>query len=183
MENVVSDYLCLMDTQREAAFAALEGLSEGQIWQRPRPKEWCIGEMLDHNVRVFESVLPGLYIWWAMLGWYGRLRREHPYQVAIDNVYKRAGFPMWTGFLWTPKYNPKRHAPLTTLREQAESVHHRAREFYEGKSLEVLGNIYGYDPVIGVVNLIQTLKVGVDHDQLHYEDVIKMAGVLKNAGE
>jgi len=179
MGNVVSEYLGLMDAQRQAAFTALEGLSEAQIWQRPAPKEWCIGEILDHNVRLFESVLPGLKIAWALLGWYGRLRRKRPYPVEIENVYKRPNFPMWTGFLWTPKYNPKRPTSLAVLREAAESVHRRTREFYVGKSLDVLGNIYGYDPAIGVANLIQVLKVGIDHDQLHYDDVSELARSLR----
>jgi hypothetical protein len=90
---------------------------------------------------------------------------------------------MWTGFLWKPKYNPKRPARLVVLQEATQAVHRRAKEFYEGKALDLLGNIYGYDPVIGVVNLIQTLRVGVDHDQLHYDDVIKLAGSLKDARE
>jgi hypothetical protein len=175
--------LSLMDAQREAAFDALEGLSEAQIWQRPAPKEWCMGEMLDHNLRLFESVLPWLNIAWVTLGWYGRLRRKRPYPVEIDNVYKRHGFPMWTGFLWTPKYNSKRRAQKTVLQKDAVSVHRRTREFYDGKPLDVLGNIYGYDPVVGLANLVQTLKIGIDHDQLHYEDVIKLAGSLKNARE
>lgn len=65
MPNIVSTYLSLLDSQREAAFAALDGLTEPQIWQRPAPKEWCIGEILDHNVRLFESMLPGLHAAWA----------------------------------------------------------------------------------------------------------------------
>jgi hypothetical protein len=90
---------------------------------------------------------------------------------------------MWTGFLWTPKYNSKRRIQKTVLQKESESVHRRTRKFYESKAPDVLGNIYGYDPVIGVVNLIQTLKVGVDHDQLHYDDVIKLASALKHGGE
>jgi hypothetical protein len=182
MSNVICEFLNLMDAQRETAFAALEGLSEEQIWQRPAPKEWCIGEMLDHNVRLFQSALPLLKLGWAIMGWYGRLQRKRPYEVNIDNVYKRPTFPMWVGFLWNPKFNPKRPAPLAVLRASTEAIHRRAREFYEGKPLDVLGNIYGYDPVIGVVNLVQTLKVGVDHDQLHYDDVLKLACSFKNAG-
>lgn len=180
MGNAVSNYLDLMDAQRKAAFRALEGLTEAQIWQRPAPKEWSIGEILDHNVRLFLSALPLLKTGWALMSWYGNLRRNRAYPVAIDNVYKRPTFPMWTGFLWTPKYRPKRSARLAVLREETMTVHHRAREFYDGKPLDVLGNIYVYDPVIGIVNLIQALKVGVDHDQLHYEDVIKLADCLKH---
>jgi hypothetical protein len=170
-----------MDAQREAAFSALVGLSEAQIWQRPAPREWSIGEILDHNVRLSESFLPWIKINWALLGWYGQLRRKRPYPVEIDNVYKRRGFPMWTGFLWTPKYNPKRRTGKEILQKEAEAVHQRTRQFFEGKPLDVLGNIYGYDPVIGLANLVQTLKIGIDHDQLHYDDVIELAGSLKNA--
>jgi hypothetical protein len=49
------------------------------------------------------------------------------------------------------------------------------RGFYTGKDPDLIGNIYAYDPAIGVVNLITALKVGIDHDQLHYDDVLKMA--------
>jgi len=45
---VLSQYLVLMDSQRESAFATLEGLTDSQLWQRPAPKEWSIGEILDH---------------------------------------------------------------------------------------------------------------------------------------
>jgi broad specificity phosphatase PhoE len=181
MENVVSEYLDLMDAQRQTAFAALESLSEAQIWQRPALKEWCIGEILDHNVRLFESLLPGLKIAWVLLAWYGRLRRGRPYPVEIENVYKRPNFPMWTGFLWTPRHNPQSPVSLVVLQEQAESVHRRLRAFYAGKPLDVLGNIYGYDPAIGIANLIQALKVGIDHDQLHCDDVIALARLMMHA--
>lgn len=179
MSDIVSTYLSLLDSQREAAFAALDGLTESQIWQRPAPKEWCIGEILDHNVRLFESMLPGLHAAWAALGWLGRLRRGRPYPEEIENIYKKPTFPMWTGFLWTPKCNPKRPVPLAALEAGMESVHARTRAFYTGKDPAVLGNIYGYDPAVGVVNLIQALKVGIDHDQLHFDDVVKMASALK----
>lgn len=43
----------------------------------------------------------------------------------------------------------------------------------------MLGHIHAYDPAIGVVNLITALKVGIDHDQLHYDDVLQMASSLR----
>lgn len=180
MTDIVQRYISLLDSQRESAFAVLDGLSETQIWQRPAPKEWCIGELLDHNVRLFESMLPGLHAAWAALGWFGRLRRRRPYPEEIENIYKRPSFPMWTGFLWTPKYNPKKPIPLATLKAEMESAHARTRAFYLGKDPDVLGNIYGYDPAVGVVNLVQALKVGIDHDQLHFDDVFEMAAQLKS---
>jgi len=182
MQDSLPEYLDLMDLQRKTAFASLEGLGEARLWQRPAPGEWCIGEILDHTVRLFESILPGLRTAWGVFAWYGRLRCNRPYPVVIENVYKRPNFPMWTGFLWTPKFNPSKPIPLADLQAGSESVHRRAREFYTGKDLDALGNIYGWDPAIGVVNLIQALKVGIDHDQLHYEDAIKLAYQLRRAG-
>jgi hypothetical protein len=56
------------------------------------------------------------------------------------------------------------------------------RSFYAGKDPDVLGNLYAYDPAIGVVNLITGLKVGIDHDQLHYDDLFKLAASLQAGG-
>lgn len=60
---------------------------------------------------------------WATLGWFGRLRRNRPYAEGIENIYKRPSFPMWTGFLWAPKYNPKKPVPLAALKAEMESAH------------------------------------------------------------
>ena len=39
----------------------------------------------------------------------------------------------------------------------------------------MLGNLYLYDPWFGWCNLIVTLRIGIYHDQLHYDDVMKQA--------
>ena len=57
--------------------------------------------------------------------------------------------------------------------------HSWARAFYTGVDQDVLGNINAYDPAIGVVNLLTMLKVGIDHDQLNYDDVLKMVASLQ----
>ena len=173
--NVVSNYLDLLDAQREAMLAVLDGLPEEKLWQRPAPKEWSIGEILSHTERFFSSFLPALRLAWSLLGWYGRLRRDRPYKTQIENVYKRPNFPMWTGFLWKPRHTPEKPVPLATLRAEIEQTHGAVRAFYADKDPAVLGNIHAYDPAIGVVNLITGLKVGIDHDQLHYDDAIELA--------
>jgi len=43
MADIVQQYLDLLDSQREVTFAALEGLTDAQIWQHPAPKEWSSG--------------------------------------------------------------------------------------------------------------------------------------------
>jgi hypothetical protein len=178
-EKIVHEYLDLLDSQREAVFASLEGLSEKQVWQQPGPKEWSIGEILSHTDRFLNSFQPGLRFMWKAAGWYGRLRRKRPYSVEIENVYKRPNFPMWTGFLWKPRNTPEKPIPLAELKAAIEATHAEIRAFYTGKDPDVLGNINAYDPAIGVVNLITGLKVCIDHDQLHYDDVLQMALSLK----
>jgi hypothetical protein len=179
MALIVSQYLNLLDSQREAAFAALKGITDSQLWQRPAPKEWSIGEILDHNYLLFASFLPVVQWMWKLVGWYGRLRRHRPYKTEIEDLYRNPKFPHWVGFLWTPRANKRKPASLETLKAQTKSHHAKIREFYEGKDENVLGNLYLYDPVFGWCNLIVTLRIGIYHDQLHYDDVIKQAAKFK----
>jgi hypothetical protein len=168
-----------MDSQREIAFAALEGLTDSQLWQRPAPKEWSIGEILDHNDLLFTSMLSILRWMWRWNGWYGRLRRSRPYATEIQDLYRSPRFPHWVGFLWTPRYHPRKPVPLETLKTETRTLHVETRRFYEGKQEDVLGNLYLYDPFFGWCNLIVTLRIGIYHDQLHYDDVIRQAGEFR----
>jgi hypothetical protein len=180
MSDIIQTYLNLLDSQREAGFAALEGLSDAQIWQRLAPKEWSIGEILDHNYLLIASSDPLVRLAWNWTGWYGKLLRNRPYVTEIDDVYRRQSFPMWVGFLWTPRFNTRKPVPLAQLKYELRDLHQRVREFYTGKDEDLLGNIYLFDPVFGWCNLIVTLRIGIYHDQLHLDDVILHARKLKN---
>jgi hypothetical protein len=173
--DVVSKYLDLIDAQRESAFTALEGLTDSRLWQRPAPKEWSVGEILDHNYLLFASTYPAVQWIWKLNNWYGRLRRQRPYQIAIEDLYRNPKFPQWVGFLWTPRYNPRKPVSLEQLKSELRTLHTSIRKFYEGKDEDILGNLYLYDPLFGWCNLIVTLRIGIYHDQLHYDDVIKQS--------
>lgn len=173
MSAVISYYLDRMDSQREAAFAALSGLGDPQLWQRPAPEEWSIGEILNHNCLLTASFYPVIQWLWKAGEWYGRLRRHRPYQTEIEDLYRSPRFPHWVGFLWTPRHNMRRPVSLESLRFETEKMHAQIRGFYQYKAEDLLGNLYLYDPVFGWCNLIVTLRIGIYHDQLHYDDVIK----------
>ncbi len=168
-----------MDSQREASFAALKGITDSQLWQRPASKEWSIGEILDHNYLLFASFLPIVQWTWKLNGWYGRLRRNRPYKTEIEDLYRDPKFPQWVGFLWTPRYSTRKPVSLEMLKSEIRDLHAKIREFYEGKDEDILGNLYLYDPVFGWYNLIVTLRISIYHDQLHYDDVIKQAAQFK----
>lgn len=179
MSDVVRDYLKLMDDQREAAFSALDGVSDSQLWLRPAPREWSLGEILDHNYLLMASFYPVVNWLWKWLGWYGRVKRRRPYQTQIEDVYRDPKFPQWVGFLWTPRYNTRKPVPLEALKSELRDLHAKIRAFYEGKDQDVLGNLYLYDPLFGWCNLIVTLRIGIYHDQLHFDDIFKQAEQLK----
>ena len=61
------------------------------------------------------------------------------------------------------------------LKVELRTLHINVRKFYEGKDEAVLGNLYLYDPLFGWCNLIVTLRIGIYHDQLHYDDVFKQS--------
>lgn len=179
MSDIVRDYLNLMDNQREAAFSALDGVTDSQLWGRPAPKEWSLGEILDHNYLLMVSFYPVVKRIWKWLGWYGRFKRRRAYQSQIEDAYRDPKFPQWVGFLWTPRYNTRKPVPLEALKSELRDLHGSIRTFYEGKDEGVLGNLYLYDPLFGWCNLIVTLRIGIYHDQLHYDDIFKQVGHFK----
>lgn len=177
--SILPAYLDLLDSQREAALAALEGLDDAQLWQRPAPKAWSIGEILDHNYLLIASSVPYVEFVWKYFRGYGERRRGRAYETEIADYYHDPVFPMWVGFLWTPRYNPRKTTPLSTLARELRNLHAGVRDFYIDKPEDVLGNLYVYDPYFGFLNLIKTLRLGIYHDQLHYADVIKQAQTLR----
>jgi hypothetical protein len=179
LSSVVSEYLDLLDCQRESAFAALEGLSDTRLWRRPASREWSIGEILNHNYLLFASFLPMVRAVWKWAGWYGRIRRHRAYATDVEDLYRSSRFPNWVGFLWTPRYSTRKPVPLETLQAELQDLHASTRQFYEGKEQDLLGNLYLYDPLFGWCNLIVTLRIGIYHDQLHYEDVVRQAMELQ----
>ncbi|MBK8780892.1 MAG: DinB family protein [Anaerolineales bacterium] len=177
--QILSEYLDLMDSQREAAFIILGGLMDSQLWEKPAPGEWSIGEILDHNYLLMASSYPAVNWIWKSLRWYGRLKRHRPYMTTIEDLYRSPKFPQWVGFLWTPRFNPRKPVSLEKLKSEIRELHANIRAFYEDKDEDVLGNLYLFDPLFGWCNLIVTLRIGIYHDQLHFDDVIKQAAAFR----
>jgi hypothetical protein len=182
MQNPVSVLLDLMDAQREAAFTALEELTAAQIWQPPAAGGWCIGEILDHNRLLTASILPLVKLTWQMQKRGARRLTSRSYQVDIADPYRKASFPMWVGFLWMPRHTPRKPVDIEILEAESRQLHAEIRAFYQDKDPAMLGNIFMHDPLVGRLNMIVTLKIGIYHDQLHYEDILRLAGELKKRG-
>ncbi len=173
-ELVVSQYLDLMDQQREHVFSLILDISHEALWYRPEPKEWCIGEILHHNILLLESIFPVLKISWKFFSWTGKLLRSRAYNTTITDPYRKNNFPHWVGFMWKPKYTPSQPVKLERLFSETRQMHQEVRSFYEDKDESMLGNVFVFDPLFGFINLIVTLRIGIYHDQLHYEDVVKI---------
>jgi hypothetical protein len=181
-QQIIPKYLDRLDAQREAAYQSLEGLTPEQIWQRPAPGEWCIGEILNHTVLLVRSMSPLVALTWRFFRWTARFWPEQGYRTDRADPYRKDSLIMRFGFFWNPKYTPDNPVPLAVLKEEQDAVHQKVRAFYTGKPEPVLGRVYLFDPMLGFVNLIVTLRIGLYHDQLHYEDVIRMAADLRGRG-
>ena len=70
-------------------------------------------------------------------------------------------------------------AALEVLKSETRNLHMKIRKFYNDKDEDLLGNLYLYDPLFGWCNLIVTLRIGIYHDQLHYDDVRRQAEQFK----
>ena len=178
--DAISHYLHLMDSSTRNLHSPVEEISDIQLWQRPAPKEWSIGEILDHNYLLFASMHPAVQWHWKLNGWYGRLRRNRPYKAEIEIWYRSPKFPPPGSAFWdAPRHNTRQPVSLNVLKSEIRNMHAKVHQFYAAKDEETVGNLDLYDPVFGWCNLIVTLRIGIYHDQLHYDDVIKQAGGFK----
>jgi hypothetical protein len=169
--NVVQKYLDRMVEQRDALFSQLHGIVDELVWMRPAPATWSIGEDLDHLRIINTSMLRFFRLAWALQSSIAEILRARPYRVDIDNVYKRPGFPLNVGWLWPPRYTPARPVPLAVLCTNLVDIHQEVDAFYRDKDPDLLGHVGIPDPVIGWLNLIQCLRVGLYHDELHYDSI------------
>jgi hypothetical protein len=128
-DNVVSNYLAMMDHQRESLFEILEGLSQEALWLRPAEGEWSIGEDLNHLRLINSSTLTLFKITWALLFPLAKIRWDKPCQTDIDKIYKRRWFPLTTGWIWPPKYMPNKPTTLSVLQENLAATHQEVRNF------------------------------------------------------
>ena len=179
-EDIVSEYLAMMDLQWERLFADLEGLDQDMLWQRQAEDVWSIGENLDHLRAINSRTLSIFKISWVLLFSWAKLRYDKPYQTEIDNVYKRPGFPLNTGWIWSPKDTPSKPTSLAVLEENLSAIHQEMRKFYAEKDLDYLGHVSLWDPAMGLLNLIQALRVGLYHDELHVNQIQDVLQRIRN---
>lgn len=112
-----------------------------------------------------------------------RLLHCRPYQVEIDNVYHRPHFPQKAGWIWPPKHTPDDPVSLAALHESLQAVHARVADFYLSKDPDLLGHTVLWDPAIGSLNLIQALRVGAYHDEVHIDSIRKKVRNLPMDGQ
>jgi len=166
--GVVERYLDLLDDQRRGIQHRLAGIETDALWARPFPNKWSIGEHLDHTRVLLRDFRRLLRLLWPLLSLIARFRRDRPYQMTVDDVYERPGFPLRTGWMWRPSRRPSRPVPLEALARDLAAEHAATRAFYQGKDERLLGNARLWDPAIGRLNLIQVLRVGAFHDAHHF---------------
>jgi len=171
MPGPVARYLDLLDDQRDEIFSRLGALPDAVLWYRPGPKVWSIGEHLDHT-RVINCFARRLTIvYFSVASIFARMFRHRPFEAEIDDVYKRPGIPMNVGWIWPPKYTPRRPVSVGFLHAALKAEHDAYRCFYSAQDEQLLGHSVLVDPVIGSLNLVQWLRVQAYHDAHHYERV------------
>jgi hypothetical protein len=184
MQNkIVAEYLELLDYQREVIFTEIKGVENDLLWLRPAEKEWSMGENIDHGRVLLRSFLRLLRFIWPVFSFYARLKRRRSYNVTIDDVYERPGFPLNVGWIWPSKFITDNPVSLENLYEFYFKEHLAIRKFYENKQEDILGNLNVYDPAIGWINLIQVLCVAAYHDEHHFRQVRKQYAEIENENE
>ena len=76
------------------------------------------------------------------------------------------------------RHRPARPVPASQVMAELRGLHGAIREFYAGKPEDVLGHVSVYDPLFGWLMVILALRLGIHHDQLHYDDVLTLAQAM-----
>jgi hypothetical protein len=168
MPSAITRYLDLLDEQREAIFHELGPLPDAVLWYRPGPRVWSIGEHLDHSRVCNCSLRRFMIVYYPLASVFARLFRHRPYKADIDDL---VDYPKNLGWIWSPKYSPRRPVGVGFLHEALRAEHAAYRRFYTTHDEQILGHILLADPLIGVLNLVQWLAIQAYHDAHHYERV------------
>ena len=117
MTGTIAQYLDILDSQREAIFAEMGAMPDAVLWYRPGPKVWSIGEHLDHTRVINLCARRLMIVYFPLASLFARPFRRRPYKDEIDDVYRRPNFPMNVGWIWPPKYTPRRPVGVDFLHE------------------------------------------------------------------
>ena len=170
MPSSITRYLDLLDEQREAIFLELGALPDAVLWYRPGPRVWSIGEHLDHS-RVNNCFLRRfMIVYYPLPSVFARLFRHRPYKADIEDLGMVSNYPKG-GWIFPPKYTPRRPVSVGFLHEALRAEHAAYRRFYTTHDEQILGHILLADPLIGAINLVQWLSIQAYHDAHHYERV------------
>jgi hypothetical protein len=108
-----------------------------------------------------------IHFWPASI--FARPYRHRPYKADFDDPCERPNYPKNIGWIWSPKYTPRRPVSVGFLHEALRAEHDAHRHFYTTHDERLLGHVVCADPFLGVFNLVQWLRYLAYHDAHHYE--------------
>ena len=171
MPSSITGYLDLLDKQREAIFHELGPLPDAVLWYRPGLKVWSIGEHLDHSRAVNCFLRRLMSVYYPLASIFARPFRHRPYKSDMGDPRKFPKYPKSGGWIFRPKYTPRRPVSVDFLHETLRAEHAAWRYFYTTGDEQLLGHILLADPLIGTINLVQLLWIQAYHDAHHNQRV------------
>ncbi len=175
--GTIEGHLNLLVRQRKAIFRDLSSIELADFWRRPAPGKWSAGEHLDHtcvlNIFCYRLLKT---LWWG-LSPVGRMRRSRDFPGDIENIYQQSNKFKKVGFLWPPRYDARRPLPIKAMHKRLARPHRLMENFYRSQPEDVLGNTYVWDPMIGVINYVQVLRIACHHDLHHYNAARRILGL------
>ncbi len=110
---------------------------------------------------------------WIPSSCIARLRPSHLYNLEMDDIYTRPGFPLSAGSLWPPRRHSALRSSLGILVDDLLEEHRRLRRFYSSKPEDILGKAPLFYPYVGWINYIQSLRIGIYHDAHHFASILR----------
>lgn len=167
----IENYFNLVEKQREV-FYQLVSQSKSELWERPLPDKWSVGETLYHLYLMVRLVRRFSTIYLPLAKPIANLRKNHHYQTSIHNIYveyiQKKKRPMKAPYVLTPLKNLSHAYTLLEIQQLLVIETNKLKKLVAELEEPVAGLIRFPDPIACYPNIIQSIHLLAIHEQHHF---------------
>lgn len=161
-----------LEQQRHMLFPVLESLSFNQLWERPKPNKWSIGEAMYHLYLITRMLRVAAQITIPSMKLFAQMRRNKPFETETYDIYKeyqqKNKRGMKAPFILDPPKKIHRSLNFSELINLLHVETNNIARMVENIDEDIAGHIIFFDPIAHHPNLIQAVQLLAIHEAHHF---------------